>query len=393
LEQPFIVGKPVTGKYFIDRQNELKRLLALLAGVPKGNINNVILLGLRRTGKSSLLVNVQKILVKKNTSVVVIFDAYGISTKERFAKKFLDAILESYIEQSGDNAYKQKLRKLLAQGYDALRNGISEFGIEVSEFVKFQTKLREPTINEDELLEQALKYAEHLGKDKRVSFIIMIDEFQELLKWGDGFLKMLRRLVQSQSHVSYVLSGSAPTIMKSMVYDSKSPFYKQLTEIPIGMLDKQSVTSFVKKRLHAAKITIEPTALEKIYYLSRGFPDYVQRLGLSLYLLCLQDEKKHLKEEDVDKAYSEMIDQLDADFSGQFESHPDLEREILIALANSVDTPTAIAIEIRKPRTTIPKTMDRLVNADIVEKHGTGKYRIVDAIFSEWILRKYKTSL
>lgn len=393
MEQPFIVGKPVTGKYFIDRKNELKKLLALLAGVPKGSINNVILLGLRRTGKSSLLVNAQKILVKKNESVVVIFDAYGISTKERFARKFVDVVLASYIEQSGDNAYKQKLRKLLAQGYDALKNKVSEFDVEVSEFVKFQTKLRESSVDEDELLEQAFKYAEKLGKDKNISFVIMIDEFQELLKWEPLFLKMLRRLVQSQSHVSYVLSGSAPTIMKNMVYDSKSPFYKQLTEIPIAMLDKQSVTSFVKKRLQSVRITIDHQALEKIYYLSRGFPDYVQRLGLSLYLLCLEEEKKHLKEDDVDRAYSEMIDQLDADFSGQFESHSDQEREILIALANSVDTPTAIAIEIRKLRTTIPKTMDRLVNADIVEKHGTGKYRIVDAVFSEWILRKYRISL
>lgn len=393
MEQPFIVGKPVTGKYFIDRKNELKKLLALLAGVPKGNINNVILLGLRRTGKSSLLINAQKILVKKNESIVVIFDAYGISTKERFARNFVDVVLASHIEQSGDAAYKQKLRKLLAQGYDALKNKVSEFGVEVSELVKFQTKLRESSVNEDELLEQAFRYAEKLGKDKNVSFVIMIDEFQELLKWEPQFLKMLRRLVQSQSHVSYVLSGSAPTIMKNMVYDSKSPFYKQLTEIPIAMLDKQSVTSFLKKRLRSVKITIDLQALEKIYYLSRGFPDYVQRLGLSLYLICLEQEKKHLKEDDVDTAYSEMIDQLDADFSGQFESHPDLEREILIALANSVDTPTAIATEIRKPRTTIPKTMDRLVNADIVQKYGTGKYRIVDAVYSDWILKKYRISL
>lgn len=393
MEQPFIVGKPVTGKYFIDRQNELKKLQVLLMGASKGTINNVILLGLRRTGKSSLLVNVREALLKKNQSVVMIFDVYGISTKERFAKTFIDAILSSYVEQTGDPAYKQRLRKVIAQGYDALASRVSEFGVEVSEFVKFHAKLQESKVNEDELLEHALKYAENLGKDKEISFIIMIDEFQELLKWGDPFLKMLRRLVQSQSHVSYVISGSAPTIMKNMVSDSKSPFYKQLTEIPISTLDKQSVTSFVKKRLQAVKITIDPNALEKVYYLSRGFADYVQRLGLSLYLLCLDGGKKHLKEEDVDKAYSEMIDQLDADFSGQFESHSDLEREILIALANSIDTPTAIGIEIRKSRTTIPKTMDRLVNADIVEKYGTGKYRIADSVFSEWILRKYRLSI
>lgn len=390
MDQPFIVGKPVSGKYFIDRKNELKKLSALLSGTSKGNINNVILLGLRRTGKSSILINAQKNLSKKEKIVIVIFDAYGISTKERFARTFIDKILISYIEQTGDLAYKQKIKKLIAQGYDALKSRISEFDIEIAEFVKFQTKLREVKVNEDELLEQALKYAEKLGNEKNISFIIMIDEFQELLKWNDPFLKMFRRLVQSQSHVAYVLSGSAPTIMKKMVYDIKSPFYKQLMEISVGMLDKNSVTTFIQKRLQSVKITIDHTAVEKIYHLSRGFPDYVQRLGLLLYLQCLDKNTKHINEQDVDRAYSEMLEQLDADFSAQFTRHSDFEREILIALANSIDSPAAIASEIRKPRTTIPKTMDRLVNEDIVERYREGKYRITDAVFSNWLFRKYR---
>lgn len=390
MDQPFIVGKPVSGKYFINRKNELKRLFALLSGTSKGQINNVILLGLRRTGKSSILLNAQKSLTKKGKVVIVIFDAYGISTKERFARTFIDNILISYVEQTGDAAYKQRIKKLIAQGYDALKTNISEFGVEIAEFVKFQAKLREVKVNEDELLEQAIKYAEKLGDEKEISFIVMIDEFQELLKWNGQFLKMFRRLVQSQSHVAYVLSGSAPTIMKKIVYDAKSPFYKQLMEVSVGMLDRNSVMIFVKKRFESVKISIDDNAVEKIYHFSRGFPDYVQRLGLLLYLQCLDENKKRITEQDVDRAYSGMIEQLDADFSAQFTRHSDMEREILIALANSIDSPAAIASEIRKPRTTIPRTMDRLVNADIVEKYREGKYRITDAVFSEWLLRKYR---
>lgn len=39
-EPPFIVGRPVTGEYFVNREEELRRLLALVGGVKKGASSN-----------------------------------------------------------------------------------------------------------------------------------------------------------------------------------------------------------------------------------------------------------------------------------------------------------------------------------------------------------------
>ena len=389
MEQPFVVGKPVTGKYFIDREKELKRLSAILSGTSKGDINNVILLGLRRTGKSSILLNIKDKFSKNKKIIPVIFDAYGISTKERFSRSFINKVLDSYVEETGNKAYKEKIKKLLSQKYDKIKNKLSNFDIVVSEFVTFHTKFRETIANEDELLEDALQYPEKLGNNKKITFVIMIDEFQELLKWGDEFLKMFRRLVQSQSHIAYVLSGSAPTVMKEMVYDSKSPFYKQLIEVHVTPLTEESVYSFIKNRLKTVKISIDNTSLQRIFELSRGFPDYVQRLGLQIYLNCFEKNKKSVKNDDVEKAYSEMIIQLDPDFNNIFKTFSDLEKEILIALSNNIESPSAIASEIRKPQSSLPKTLTRLINQDIVEKYREGKYRMMDAIFSDWLGRRF----
>lgn len=392
MQQPFIVGRPVTGKYFIYRSAELKKITALLAGTSKGNINNIILLGLRRTGKSSILLNVKTKINKDKKIVVVIFDAYGISTKERFARSFMDAILYSYMEKTGNREYKKKIKQLLAVGYDKVKNKLADFDIVIAEFVKFHGSLRETKTGEDDILENALQYSERLGNEKNISFVIMIDEFQELLKWGDGFLKMFRRLVQSQSHVAYVFSGSAPTIMKEMVYDTKSPFYKQLVEIPVGPLSEKEVTSFVKSRFASVKITVPDGTLGLVYYLTKGLPDYVQRLGLQIYLNCLQDDTRTIKDPEVHKAYEEMLVQLDPDFGSLFAAFSDLEKEIIIALANGNESLATIAVEIRKPLTTLPKTLSRLVNQDIIEKPQEGRYRIVDAIFSDWVSRRHVSS-
>ena len=193
MQQPFVVGKPVTGKYFIDREKELKRISALLSGTAKGDINNVILLGLRRTGKSSILLSIKETLAKNKKIVPVIFDAYGISTKERFSRVFMNKVLDSYVEATGDKAYKDKIIKLLSEKYDKIKDKLSDFDIVISEFVTFHSKFRESAGNEDELLEYALEYPEKLGKSKGITLVIMIDEFQELLKWGDEFLKNVQK--------------------------------------------------------------------------------------------------------------------------------------------------------------------------------------------------------
>ena len=160
-----------------------------------------------------------------------------------------------------------------------IQSSLSEFDVGVSEFASFHIKLRAQNHAEDELLEDALEYAEKFGIGKDTTFVVMVDEFQDVLKWGEEFLGMFRRLIQMQSHVAYVFSGSAPTIMRKMVYDSRSPFYKQLVEIHVGALAEDSVCSFVKDRLTTAGISIDDSSLERVFLLSGGLPDYVQRLG------------------------------------------------------------------------------------------------------------------
>jgi len=116
---------------------------------------------------------------------------------------------------------------------------------------------------------------------------------------------------------------------------------------------------------------------------SHGFSDYLQRLGLQIFLDCLEKDKKTVTESDVQKAYSEMIIQLDPDFGNHFTTFSDLEKEILIALANSIESPSEIASEIRKPASTLPKILTRLINQDVVERYREGKYRIIDPIFAD----------
>ena len=388
MGQPFIVGKPVTGDHFVGRDMEIENLVALLSGAAMGKANNVIILGPRRTGKSSILLNLRDEIPQDEGVVPVIFDASGIPTKSRFARILMRRILFSYSRHTGDRSYREKAKEIISGGTNMIRSSLSELDVGVSEFASFHVKLREPDHTDDELLEDALEYAEKFGTDKGTAFVVMIDEFQDVLRWGDEFLGMFRRLVQAQSHVAYVLSGSAPTIMRQMVYDSKSPFYKQLVEIHVGPLAEDSVRSFVKNRLATAGVSIDDPSLEQIFLLSGGLPDYVQRLGLQIYLDCLAEDRSSVMEENVGDAYSKLMVQLDPDFGNFFRTFSNLEREVLIALADGKTRPNKIASAVRKPQSSMPSILNRLMNQDAVERHAGG-YRIIDAVFSNWLAKRF----
>src|SRR5208283_1256778 len=382
-EPPFIVGRPVTGEYFVDREDELRRLQRLVKGIQKGASSNSALIGLRRTGKTSILENLE-ILLKPNAKLIpVIANCYGIAAKSRLAKVLVDKTIESYVCKTGDSAFLKRITKAIGQAAKSAIGRISEV-----KFAEFSLKLQDKNTEEDSLIEEALQYIEALAQEKDVFFVVMLDEFQDVIRWGDDTLKRIRSVVQSQKRVCYVLAGSATSIMRNLVYDRRSPFYRQLVEIPIKKLDKSIATTFLKRRFECAEMEVADSVIAKIATLSDGYPDYMQRLGLELYLLIGQGCM--IAEDQVDKAYEDMVVSLDGEFDNYFRNFSPLEREILVALATGSIQPSEVARAVRKPIFNISKTLTTLMNYSIIEKPMKGQYRITDPVFADWLNRRFR---
>jgi len=378
-----MIGKPVTGDYFVDREKELDKLLSLVRGVEKGSSSNSVLIGLRRTGKTSILENLTIKLESNPRVVPMIVNCYGLAAKSRFAKLLVDTAVASYVQKTRDTAYLKRLAKAASERAKAVLGRVSE--VKFSEFtVRFQDKQTE----EDSLIEDALHYVESLATERGVFFVIMLDEFQDIIRWGDDTLKRIRAIVQAQKRICYVLTGSATTIMRNLVYDRRSPFYRQLVEIPIKKLDQQTVKDFLRKRFKTVDIRPEPSQIDKIAAYCGGYPDYVQRLGMELYLTV--GEGGAITEEYIDRAYEDMIVSLDGEFENYFAIFSPLEREILLALATGSIQPSEVAREVRKPIFNISKTLITLMNFGVIERPMKGQYRMIDPIFADWLNRRFK---
>lgn len=246
-------------------------------------------------------------------------------------------------------------------------------------------------IDEDTLMEQALQFIESLAKDKECYFVLMLDEFQDAVKWGEKTLKRIRTIIQSQKRVCYVLAGSATSIMHDLVYQRRSPFYRQFIEIPVKKLDSNLVESFMKERFASAGITTNDQELNKIATYCDGFPDYAQRMGLEIFFKIGLDGK--ISEQIIDKAYHDMIQTLDGEFENYFTTFSPLEKEILISLAIGKKRAHEIAKEVRNEMQNISKTLTRLVNYGVVDKPLVGQYRLADGVFSDWLKRRFSTPL
>ncbi len=381
-EPPFIVGKPATGDYFVNREKELQRLLSLAKGLEKGGSSNSILIGLRRTGKTSILQNLSLQLEQNRRIVPVMINCYGISSRSRFAKLVVDTTLASYVQKIHDKAYRTRILKLLGQKVKAAKELVSEV-----KFYEFSLKFRDPKTNEDDLIEESLRYVESLAEEKNVYFVLMLDEFQDIVNWRENTLKRMRSVIQNQRRTCYILSGSATTIMHDLVYERRSPFYRQLLEIQVSKLPNDVVRTFVKDRFRSVKIKMGDPELSKMVTYCDGYPDYVQRLGLELYLHA--GPGGSITESLIDKEYEDIVLGLDGEFENYFVTFSPLDKEILIALVSGKIRTSEIAREVRKPIVNISKNLRILLNYGVVTRPLEGQYKMTDPVFNDWLRRRF----
>ena len=375
-KEPFKYGKPVTGKYFVNRENELKQLYDLTLAIRSGAEVNIALVGLRRTGKTSLLKNLMEKLGNEKDIIVVFLDCYGIPSKNTFSKLLTEAVKDAYIEKSKDIGYKDRIVDLLKRKTSEVLSKASGMEVSIAHYLSIKIGFREKA---GDLWEKSLGYAEKIGNEKDVYFAIMLDEFPDVaMRWGEDFVKRFRAVIQHQTRVMYILSGSAVSYMGELVSSKSSPFYRQLNTIKIEKLPSDIVKDFIMKRLNIIK-----TVLEKYVILTGGFPDYMQRLG---HILFYKFGNSNITIRMLDEAYREMISSLESEFKetlNRLNSKSGVYGDIVLSLPY-YSSLSEIARELNISQSSLPKYLNYLINIGIVKKGGRGKYMLSDPVFNNW---------
>lgn len=283
---PFQFGNPVEGEYYLDRPELSKTLIQFLS-----NRTHVVLIGPRRFGKTSFVLNLLKEF-ENNSYITVFVDIFNVTSLRDFLQQMIRAI-------DPKKSLWNKLCKSVLQWRPKLtaeidsHSGQPSFGMTFDSFSEKEIK--------DAVQDLFLEISK-LG-DK---VIIAIDEFQKISQIEDkGWLEAtLRSFMQQLKNTSFLLTGSRKSLVHDMINNSTRPLYRSAQIIDFPSFGSE-FSEWIVKRFYKAGIPCDKEPVEYLRKLVQDTPNYVQMICFHL----VAEGKLNITEKEVETILSKVARQ------------------------------------------------------------------------------------
>lgn len=274
----FRSSTPVTDAAFHDRVGELKqlsqRITALRAGAPRW----LAVLGERRVGKTSMLLE----LVRRNRHRdvrFVVLDCFeeeplGFEIFRRLALRTVDAFFAREAKVS----------------FEALQGRPDEYRVALDDAKSYRGLDRALRADLQGLCDRPAdaKYAElALGLHERLAqalglyCVVAWDEFQELAKLPasrGGVLSLARAVWQKHRRSTYVVCGSERTLLRKLVTSHDSPFFQHFEVMELNPMGPEDAKTMLRESAPPGRSIPVAVATRAVEVLG-GHPFYLQLFG------------------------------------------------------------------------------------------------------------------
>ncbi len=374
MEKIFVAGPPVSGELFYGRKE-------VLESIKFGN--NYALLGIRRVGKTSIILELTKKLKKQGITPVVVslFEVSPLNI-ENFLKRYTLAVTRAYLQ---DASLVKKIEGFFSGQKEGLISFLKNVKVSVSlqENVELWFEYGENKPKDyTQAIEKTILYPEKLAKESNKKIVVFLDEFQEIKNLG--ILNALRENMQKTTRVNYVISGSAVGLLAQIVGSRKSPFYGFFLQKQIRGLSEESAEKLLS-RTKKKRITIEPSVVQKVVQKTRGYPLYLQAFGNAALDLAFLKKTRKIGDELFDECWQRMFE--DIYFHFQYLEGELKGKKRAIAEAIALDAPLSVSAISRStgiPINELGTYTNRLVREGILEKNNSA-YSFTDPVFEEWL--------
>ncbi|MCK4491123.1 MAG: ATP-binding protein [Candidatus Altiarchaeales archaeon] len=383
---------PVKGKNFIDRKKITTEIINTLTD--KQVFMGFALYGIRRVGKSSIFIEIQRRLERNDFVVPIYLNVWDLTeeTVPEFAKVLRNAIINAYGPKLGLKYKAEELLrfpiKLLGDTMKSLRVNVT-LGEDIEAILKWDEQEK---IDYNYLIDEVFDLAENLAKETDTRCALLIDEFPALIelklngkKVGEPIIKKIRTIQERKEHVIISISGSVRKTMDMVAVSSGSAFYKQLILREIKPLKPRYTRKLINENL-GGEATDD--AYEQIHKLSNGIPFYIQAIGKKLREL----RKDTINLKDVDSAFNTFLgEEGTLIFRQQFKQLSPKERLIVKTMAkNEVYVLSEIAKAMGENPTNISWFLNDLEDKGVLIKEDPGRYMFMDPIFKKWLHQKFE---
>jgi hypothetical protein len=399
-QNPFVYGEVVPAGAFVDRVDELDRLLRDLAAAQK-----VFIISPRRYGKSSLIRRALETMARQGTLTIEVtvssFSSY-IAFLEGYARALASAQTEwdrvrewlretirsarAEVRDASDTLFAAPSRDSRAQSLGKSANVSGPRSLAVSF----------PTVRSDRevsrLAQEVFALPARLAEARRRPVVVALDEFQAITGFNGGSVEhALRAAVQHQREVGYVFAGSEPSLMERML-GPKRPFYKagpvmRLDKIPADDFALFIDTEFTRSGLHP-----EPGLGSSIVDLAGNLPYDVQRLAHETWDdVRARSPKGPATLDDLHRALRRLLAEQHTLFEVIWQRLTLPQRAVLRAVVLE-DGRELLSADVRTRHrlggaSTVQAALASLVRDDLIARDSSG-YAVVDSLLREWVARQ-----
>jgi AAA+ ATPase superfamily predicted ATPase len=392
----FTSSVPVTARGFFNRVAESEQILQAVESLVRGAPRWLCLVGPRKVGKTSLLLEVARGLhaahrpTRAHPPHFVVVDV--LETLPLSVDIFRDLALRAVeVTLSAEAATSISALSRDPAAYRKALVGARSFHRLAPDQQSFVLELPTISARAPGFVRDCLELPEQLASATGGHLVVAIDEFQELAglaagKKGADPLPLMRSVWQRHRRVSYIVSGSARSLLVRLVTSEHSPFFQHFTLMDIGPFSETAAVELLVSA-SAPEGPIDKRLARRAYETVGGNPFYLQVLGEAL-------SEHPARAAHPERALKECLQQLLFSRTGRLALYFENEFQRLVGRATTLaatldclaDGPrrlTDVARHLRAPTGATLNYLERL--GDAVLRNEKGLHALTDPTFGLWL--------
>jgi AAA+ ATPase superfamily predicted ATPase len=389
----FLSSTPATAGSFFNRSKERASIRQAMAHLEAGAPRWLCLVGPRKVGKTSLLLEVAREAKATSTTrqgicfvVADVLDTMPVSFEffRSLALQVLDALMS--------NETGSSLRALARDPvtYRSALSGASSFATLPAELRSFLLELPVLPGSAANFVRTCLDLPEQLANLLGRRLVVAIDEFQELASLASvrkalDPLPLMRSVWQRHQHVSYVVSGSARSLLVELATSEHSPFFQHFTLMDVGSFSEEdSVELLVQASADRGPITEE--LARQVFRTVGGHPFYLQIIGEAMTETADGTPNERTLKESLQHEIFSRTGRLALYFANEYQrlvGRATTLAATLDCLSQGPKRLTDVAQAIGAPTGATLNYLERL--GDAVLRTEQGLHTLADPVFGLWL--------
>ena len=374
VNNPFVVGKYLSNRYFCDRVEETEFLRKQIF-----NGRDVALISPRRIGKSGLIQHFFSQPDIKERYHVFFVDIYATTSLAEFVYTLGKEIYEQLKPQT--TVWKEKFFQIISSfriGFklDSL-SGNPTFDLGLGDIQAPQTTL-----------DEIFAYINETDKP----CIIAIDEFQQIGEYAEKNVEaLLRTKIQKCHRAQFIFSGSKRHMMSNMFNSPSKPFYQSAISMGLDPIPMDIYTDFATRMFEENGKHVENSVIETVWRQYDGYTWFVQMMMNELFALTPSGETCQASQ--IPTAWHNVIMTQENSYKDLLSNLPPKQKMVLQAiakegLAHNITSSKFIKKYSLNSASSVQSAVKLLLKNDLITQSDNA-YRVYDYFLSEWLAKVY----